>query len=333
MTVPPSSRRVLVTGGAGFIGSHLCEYLASSGHSVTVIDDLSTGSLANVKAARQAGGDIEFIHQRVSAAIPGLKPESFSAIYHLAAAVGVRLVLERTSEAIERNVLDTAAILRFARGASLPVFIASSSEVYGKGTKTPFSEDMDVAYGPTTALRWSYACSKAIDEYLALAHHRESGLPCVITRFFNTIGPRQTGRYGMVLPRFVRAALAGTPLEVHGDGQQSRCFCDVRDVVPAIALLMDRCASRGEVFNLGSDRPMSIMELAHTVIRELGSQSEVRLVPYSEAFGAGFEDLRVRQPDLTKARAAIGFNPTISMATSIASIASHFATASKEAVG
>src|SRR5690606_25764296 len=204
----------------------------------------------------------------------------FAEIYHLAAAVGVRLVIEQAIRTIETNVLETSAILQFASRGATPLLLASSSEVYGKGSKTPFAEDDDVVYGPTIFSRWSYACSKAIDEYLALAHHREHGLPAVIVRFFNTVGPRQVGDYGMVLPRFVAAALAGRPLEVHGDGRQSRCFCDVRDVVGALPRLLAEPACVGRVFNLGSDKPIQIGELAALVRDTLGSTSPIVFVPY-----------------------------------------------------
>jgi len=234
MTSAGSPRASLVTGGAGFIGSHLVEHLLARGDSVTVIDNLSTGRLENLDQA-VASSRLRVITRDVSSALPSLDPRQFSEMYHLAAAVGVRLVIEEPIRTIETNVHETSAALRFAGEARVPLLLASTSEVYGKSTKTPFSEDDDVTYGPTTLSRWSYACSKAIDEYLALAYHATHHLPVTIVRFFNTVGPRQVGRYGMVLPRFVKAALRNEPLEVHGDGTQSRCFCDARDSVPALA--------------------------------------------------------------------------------------------------
>jgi len=313
-----------VTGGAGFIGSHLVESLLDRGDHVTVIDDLSTGRHANLAAA-ESSSSLRFIEATVSDALPTLDPSDFDEIYHLAAAVGVRLVLERPIGTIETNVHETSSILRFATDADTACLIASTSEVYGKGVRSPFREDDDVVYGPTTLRRWSYACSKAIDEYLALAHHAEHGLPVTIVRLFNTVGPRQVGQYGMVLPRFVAAALAGEPLDVHGDGEQSRCFCDVRDVVPALMKLIAEPNARGRVFNLGRDEPISIRSLAESVRRTLGSRSEIRHVSYDEAFGAatksGFDDLRFRQPDLTRVREAIGFAPRIPLETTILDLA------------
>jgi UDP-glucose 4-epimerase len=254
--------------------------------------------------------------------------------------VGVRLVVEQPIHTIETNVLETSAVLQFARdagasGRGVPTFVASTSEVYGKGVRVPFREDDDVVYGATVHQRWSYACSKAIDEFLGLAYAREHSLPIVIGRLFNTVGPRQRGDYGMVLPRFVARALANEPIEVHGDGLQSRCFCDVRDVVPAIVQLMERIgggssASRDGVlepslvFNIGSDRLMTIEDLAELVKRVLGSESEIVRVPYDQAFGPGFEDMRTRQPDLTRIRATIGFEPLITLEQTIRDIAAEF---------
>lgn len=329
--VSPGACRSLVTGGAGFIGSHLVELLLRRGDHVTVIDDLSTGRLSNLEKARSIAPDrlrvIEADLARTLAAFAS--HERFDEIYHLAAAVGVRRVVEQPIESIETNVMQTSALLSFAvahgvHGAMPRTLIASSSEVYGKGARTPFAEDDDVVYGPTTAFRWSYAASKAIDEYLTLAHHAVHALPAAVVRFFNTVGPRQVGDYGMVLPNFVRAALAGSELLVHGDGQQSRCFCDVRDVVPTLPQLLDNPACVGRVFNVGSDQPVRIIDLAETVVRTLGSTSRVRLVSYDEAFARGlgiFEDLRQRQPDLKRIRSAIGFKPSISMAQTIRDVA------------
>lgn len=319
---------MLVTGGAGFIGSHLTGLLLARGDHVTVVDDLSTGRGANLPGPEGAGpGTLRFIEADLGRALEAMgRGEWFDQIYHLAAAVGVRKVMAEPIASIETNINQTGAVLSFAlsrsqRGGPTPILIASSSEVYGKGSKSPFAEDDDVVYGPTTVTRWSYACSKAIDEFLALAHHREHGLPVVVARFFNTVGPRQLGEYGMVLPRFVRAALADEPLEVHGDGTQSRCFCDVRDVAAALPRLLENPGCAGRVFNIGSDRVISIRDLADLVIRTLGSRSPVRTVPYDRAFPSGFEDLAMRRPDLTRVRAAIGFAPTIGLERTILDIA------------
>ena len=328
---PPSSppraqrpRRALVTGGAGFIGSHLTTHLLRRGDHVTVVDDLSTGRRANLPDTHER---LRFIEADLSDALHALgKGEVFDEIYHLAAAVGVTLVLERPIHAIETNVNQTAALLRFASGhahgwSPVPTLIASSSEVYGKGVRAPFAEDDDVVYGPTTAARWSYACSKAIDEYLALAHHRAGRVPVVVARFFNTVGPRQIGDYGMVLPRFVRAALAGEDVVVYDDGLQTRCFCHVLDVVDALPRLLADTRCHGRVFNVGSDRPITIADLASLVIETLGSPSTVRVIGYDEAYAEGFEDLRHRQPDLTRIRDAIGFDPTRTLEQTVRDIA------------
>ena len=317
-----SDQSILVTGGAGFIGSHLVEHLLSLGRRVVVVDDFSTGRRGNLKSAEAEHGDrLEIMTGKVSEILPGLEPGAFGGCYHLAAAVGVRLVVEAPIRTIETNVQETKAALDFARRGALPTLIASTSEVYGKGIRTPFSEDDDVVYGPTIYSRWSYACSKAIDEYLALAHHQEGLAPTLVVRFFNTVGPRQLGEYGMVLPRFVRAALDGDPLEVHGDGTQSRCFCDVRDVVPAIVQLFDDPANHGRVYNIGSDTPVTIADLAECVRSRLDSDSPIRLIPYEEVFDSGFDDLRAREPDLTRIREAIGFRPAIGLERTIDDLA------------
>jgi UDP-glucose 4-epimerase len=316
-----AARRTLITGGAGFIGSHLADALLARGDHVTVVDDLSTGRRDNLPLAHER---LRFIEANLSDELARFpRSDTFDEIYHLAAAVGVSLILEKPIESIETNVNQTAAVLRFAGQAPrpTPTLIASSSEVYGKGVRSPFSETDDVLYGPTTAGRWSYACSKAIDEYLALAHYRESNLPVVIARFFNTVGPRQVGDYGMVVPRFVRAALAGEDLVVFGDGRQTRCFCHVLDVVDALPRLLASPPCRGRVFNLGSDRQISIADLARLVITTLDSSSKVRLIPYEEAYTEGFEDLRQRQPDLSRINDAIGFEPRRSLDDTIRDIA------------
>jgi UDP-glucose 4-epimerase len=309
----------LITGGAGFIGSHLAELLTRGGRHVTVVDNLSTGRRSNLDAVNPAL--LHFIEADVEHALPALDPNEFREIYHLAAAVGVRLVIEQPVRTIRTNIFDTLAVLEFAARGRIPTLLASTSEVYGKSARMPFSEDDDVVYGPTIFSRWSYACSKAIDEYLGLAFSKQRDVPVVIARFFNTIGPRQVGRYGMVVPRFVEAALAGRALEVHGDGRQSRCFCDVRDVVTALPALLGTRASHGRVFNVGHDRPIEIAALAQLVVATLHAKSPIEFVPYGEAFGEGFDDLRHRQPDLARLRSAIGFEPIISLEETIRDIA------------
>ena len=316
--------RVLITGGGGFIGSHLSELLLDRGDTVTIVDNFSTGRRANPEIVRRVASRCDryrVIEGDVSTELPRLSPLDYDCVYHLAAAVGVRLVVEKPIHTIETNVHETSVVLRFCAERSLPVLIASTSEVYGKGIRVPMSEDDDVVYGSTGFSRWCYACSKAIDEYLALAYHREHGLPMVIARFFNTVGPRQIGEYGMVLPRFVAAALEDRDLEVHGNGEQSRCFCDVRDVVPVLPKLLETSACHGRVFNIGREESISIIELARVVIATLGSKSKVRMVPYAEAFSAGFDDLTVRQPNLTRIREAIGFTPRILLQQTVRDLA------------
>lgn len=315
----------LVTGGAGFVGSHLVDVLLAAGRRVTVVDNFSTGRRSNLAGHP---GPVRLIEADLTAALSAFGGgERFDEVYHLAAAVGVKRIVERPIESIENNVAETAAVMRFALdhgpapGVPARVLFTSSSEVYGKSEKLPFSEDDDSVLGPTTAPRWSYAAAKAIGEHLALAHHRAHGLPVVVARLFNTVGPRQVGEYGMVLPRFVRAALAGEDLTVFGDGEQTRCFCDVRDVAPALVRLLAEPAAHGRVVNVGGDAPVSIDGLARLVVRTLGSASAVRTVPYVEAYGSGFEDLRDRRPDLTRVRGLIGFAPAIGLERTIRDIA------------
>lgn len=302
-------RKVLVTGGAGFIGSHLCEALVENGDEVHVLDDLSTGRLENVEHLQENKRFQVTIGSILD--VPKLEPlvRSADVIFHLAAVVGVKRIIAAPVETIETNVMGSHHVLAIAARHRKLCFVASSSEVYGKSMQSPFSEDDDVLYGPTTRSRWSYACSKAIDEFLALAHHESQGLPVVVGRFFNTAGPRQTGLYGMVLPRFVEQALRNQPITVYGTGTQTRCFADVRDVVRAIvALVADRRAI-GQVFNVGNPEEISILELAHLVRDLTGSRSEIRLVPYNEAYQRGFEDMDRRVPSISKLASLIGFAP------------------------
>lgn len=324
-------RRALVTGGAGFIGSHLVELLAARGDRVTVIDNLSTGRRSNLDAVP---GTVRFIEAGVARGLEGLDAgDTFDEIYHLAAAVGVELVLDDPIGSIRTNIHETDALLGYAQShGSIPTLIASSSEVYGKPGTGVFSEDDDLLLGPTTVSRWSYAHAKAIDEHLALAYHRQHALPVVVCRFFNTVGPRQVGRYGMVLPRFVEAALSGAPLRVYGDGSQSRCFCDGRDVVTALPALLANPEAHGRVFNLGSDHPISIADLAQTVIDTLGSSSTITLVPYRDAYPEGFEDLRHRKPDLDRVRQAVGFTPRYPLTRTITDLAKEIQNSPTEGV-
>ncbi len=302
---------VLITGGAGFIGTHLTGRLLARGDTVSILDNLTTGSFDNIR---------EFVsHPLYSFAIDTLDnplvldrlASQADAIIHLAAAVGVQLVVERPTETIETNVLGTHAVLNAARRYRCRTIIASTSEVYGKGVKIPFSEDDDLLLGPSSRSRWSYAASKLLDEFLGLAAHREHGLPVTIVRFFNTVGPGQTGRYGMVIPRLVRQAVQNEPVTVYGDGEQSRCFCHVLDTVRALELLLDHSDSTvGEIYNIGGDFEVTINQLANEVLARSGSASPLTLIPYSEAYAPGFEDMRRRVPDITKIHQAVGWKAT-----------------------
>jgi UDP-glucose 4-epimerase len=299
----------LVTGGAGFIGSHLVEALLARGHSVVVLDDLSTGSLANLKGVRDHP-QLRFVHDTIANEkhLDELLDEA-DEVYHLAAVVGVRRVLADPEGTVATNVEPVEAILRRLSVRPKPLFLASTSEIYGKNPKSPLAEDDDLVFGTTTRSRWIYACSKAIDEYLALAQHRRDGLPVVIGRFFNVAGPRQVGQYGMVLPRFVDQARAGGPLLVHDDGRQVRCFAHVRDVVDAVVKLMACPAAYGRVFNLGSDTPVTIRDLAESVVGLVNPRATIEHISYESAFPSGFEDIRSRIPDLTRVRQTIDYRP------------------------
>ncbi len=304
-----SRRHVLVTGGAGFLGSHLVERLLSEGDRVVVVDDCSTGTLANLAGVRR-DPRLEVLEGRVSecAQFEAVAREA-SFIFHLAAAVGVDLVVRSPVATIHNNLAETEVVLRAAAAGRVPVLFTSTSEVYGKSQRAVFAEEDDLIIGPPHLGRWSYACSKLMDEFLALAYARERAVPVVIARLFNTVGPRQTGRYGMVLPRFIEAARAGKPLMVHGTGTQTRCFCLVRDTVEALVRL-HRCESaRGGVFNVGNDEEVSILDLAGRVIAEMGSASQVESIPYEQAYAPGFEDMLRRRPSLEKLERVTGYRP------------------------
>jgi UDP-glucose 4-epimerase len=302
--------RILITGGAGFIGSHLSDHLLGQGNDVTVIDDLSTGSMDNIREAKQYGRFRYFIDTIFDKPLLAELIDDADVVFHLAAAVGVLNIVESPVRTIETNVGGSELVLELAAKKKKRVLIASTSEVYGKSTKFPFSEEDDLVLGPTTKARWSYACSKAIDEFLALAYHRERKLPVTIVRLFNTVGPRQTGRYGMVLPTFVRQALCGVPLTVFGNGEQSRCFAHVEDIVKGLVQCISCDAAVGHVFNLGNTEEVTMNALAEKVIEATESTSTVRYLSYDEAYGKGFEDMQRRVPDISKARQWFGYAPT-----------------------
>jgi UDP-glucose 4-epimerase len=316
--------RALITGGAGFIGSHLAEALLQSGHQVTIIDDLSTGRFENIQHLTTNPGFHFAIESITNAAVMDRLVSECDLIYHLAAAVGVDLVVTRPIHTIETNVHGMNIVLKTARRYHKKVLLASTSEIYGKSNHDIFSEDDDRILGPTTKSRWSYASSKALDEFLALAYYKEAGLPTVIFRLFNTVGPRQRGRYGMVVPRFVKWALAGEPIQVYGDGQQSRCFANVSDVVQAIIGLAKCQDAVGEVFNVGTQEEIAIIDLARKVKALTNSDSEIRLVPYHEAYEAGFEDMRRRMPDISKINRVIGWKPEKNLDDTLQEIISYF---------
>ncbi|MGC9349156.1 MAG: GDP-mannose 4,6-dehydratase [Anaerolineae bacterium] len=304
-------RHYLITGGAGFIGSHLAEALLADGHMVTVIDNLSTGRMDNIAHLTGRSRFRFAIDTITNAMVMDRLVSECDAVFHLAAAVGVELIVTDPVNTIETNVLGSHSVLQAAARYRKKVLLVSTSEIYGKGVRVPFAEDDDRVLGPTTKSRWSYSDSKAVDEFLGLAYHKQLGLPVVIARLFNTVGPRQTGRYGMVIPRFVGQALAGEELTVYGDGQQSRCFCNVADVVEALKGLIAAPEAVGEVFNVGSTEEVTILELARRILAATGrDQDGVRFVPYAEAYEPGFEDMERRVPDINKIGATIGWQPT-----------------------
>ncbi|MBP8291554.1 MAG: GDP-mannose 4,6-dehydratase [Caldilineaceae bacterium] len=306
---------VLITGGAGFIGTHLSRLLLERGDHIAVLDNLSTGSLENIQALASHPNYSFAIDDIANALVLDRLASEADAIIHLAAAVGVQLVVERPTETIETNVLGTHAVLAAARRYRCRTILASTSEVYGKGVRVPFHEDDDLLLGSTSRSRWSYAASKMLDEFLGLAAHRQYGLPVTVVRFFNTVGPGQTGRYGMVVPRFVRAALQGEPVTIYGDGQQTRCFCHVQDTVRALVALLDLAeGTSGEIYNIGSSDEITIEHLARTVIERTESAAPIEYIPYSEAYAPGFEDMRRRVPNTTKVYEAIHWKAERSLA-------------------
>lgn len=300
---------ILVTGGAGFIGSHLCRALLAQGQEVVVIDDLSTGSYDNL-ADLEDGKRLRLIVDNVNnSALVDECVREVSAVYHLASAVGVRLIIDQPVRTIQSIVGGTESVLKACARYRRPFLLTSTSEVYGKGSKVPFSENDDTVMGATSTRRWSYACAKALDEFLALAHWVESKLPVIVVRLFNTVGPRQTGQYGMVVPGFVKQALSGEPITVYGDGQQSRCFAHVQDVIEALLELMACPQARGQVINVGNNQEITILALAERVKELTRSPSPIVKIPYDQAYGEGFDDMRRRVPDLSKVNSLIGYQP------------------------
>ncbi len=319
--------RALITGGAGFIGSHLAEALLDAGHEVEVVDDLSTGSMENIEHLKNRRGFQYVIDSVTNEDLLAEQTDRCDVVFHLAAAVGVKLIVERPVHTIETNVHGTEVVLTQANKNSQKkklVIVASTSEVYGKSTEIPFREDADLRLGATWKHRWAYACSKALDEFLALAYWKEKKLPVIVVRLFNTVGPRQTGQYGMVVPNFVKQALAGQPITVFGDGSQSRSFTYVGDVVDALMRLVDEPKAVGEVFNVGNGQEISILGLAEKIKEMTGSQSEIVKVPYDQAYGAGFEDMPRRVPDITKLQKFIGYEPKVQLTEILTRVIAHF---------
>lgn len=316
--------KILITGGAGFIGSHLADRLHSEGHEITVIDNLSTGRYANIGHLEGKERFRLIIDTVLNEDLMEELIKEADRVFHMASAVGVKLIMERPVQTIETIFKGTDVVLSFCARYRKRVLIPSTSEVYGKGTAVPFREEDDILKGSTSKHRWAYACAKELDEFLALAHWKESRLPVVVVRLFNTVGPRQTGQYGMVVPRFVKAAIENKPLSVYGDGTQSRCFAHVADVVDALIKLLETPACFGQVINIGNDKEITIKDLAEKVIELTGSKSEIQYVPYESVYGDGFEDMRRRVPSLEKARRLIGYNPTRTLEDIINDVAKNF---------
>jgi UDP-glucose 4-epimerase len=316
--------RALITGGAGFIGSHLSEALLDAGHRVVALDNLSTGSIENIRHLKGRPGFEYHVDSVDNEPLLAELIDGADVVFHFAAAVGVKLIVEQPVRTIETNVHGTEVVLKHANKKKKLVVVASTSEVYGKSDHVPFSEESDLVMGPTTKHRWAYACSKAIDEFLALAYWKERKLPVIVVRFFNTVGPRQTGQYGMVIPTFVQQALAGQPITVFGDGTQSRAFTHVADVVRALIALVNEPAAAGQVFNIGTTEEVTIRELAERVKTLTNSASPVRLIPYDEAYESGFEDMPRRLPDLSKIVRTIGYKPRHDLDAILRDVIQHF---------
>jgi UDP-glucose 4-epimerase len=317
-------RSALITGGAGFIGSHLAELLLGQGIEIFVLDDLSTGSERNVAHLRERRDFHLVVDSVLKSSVVNELVHRCDVVYHLAAAVGVRLIVEQPVHTLVTNIQGTENVLEHCNRFGKRVLVASTSEVYGdRREPEALSEESRRVYGPTTARRWAYAESKALDEFLAFAYHQERGLDCVIVRLFNTVGPRQSGQYGMVIPRFVSAALAGRQLEIHGDGTQTRCFCHVDDTIRALSTLMDTAGVDGDLFNVGSTERVSIDELAQRVLAATGSSSEIVHIPYDEVYGQGIEDMLHRQPSIEKVNRAIGWSPTRSLDEILEDVIAH----------
>ncbi len=320
--------RALITGGAGFVGSHLAEALLERGDEVLVLDNLSTGSIENITALKASPRFRYSVDSVINEPLTAELIDQADVVFHLAAAVGVKLIVESPVNTIETNVHGTEMVLKLANKKKKKVLVASTSEVYGKSNVVPFREDADLVLGATTKGRWSYACSKAIDEFLALAYFKEKRLPVVIVRLFNTVGPRQTGRYGMVIPNFVKQALLGHPITVFGDGSQSRCFTYVSDVVGALIRLADHPGAVGGVFNVGNDREeITMLDLARRVKERTGSTSAIELVPYEKAYEEGFEDMPRRVPDISKVRDLVGYEPRVQLDEILDRVAAYFTSA------
>ena len=316
--------KILITGGAGFVGSHLADKLHGEGHEITIIDNLSTGRYSNVEHLEGREGFRLIIDTVLNVRLMEELVRESDRVFHMASAVGVRLIMERPVETIETIFRGTDIVLGFCARYRKRVLIPSTSEVYGKGTSVPFREDDDILKGSTSKHRWAYACAKELDEFLALAHWKESRLPVAVVRLFNTVGPRQTGQYGMVVPRFIKAALKNEPIPVHGDGSQSRCFGHVLDVVGALAKLLETPECFGKVINIGNPEEITIKALAEKAIVMTNSQSKIQFIPYSEAYGEGFEDMQRRVPCLDKAKLLIGFQPTRTLENIINDVANEF---------
>jgi UDP-glucose 4-epimerase len=324
MSTDAPGRSALITGGAGFIGSHLAELLLGQGIEVFVLDDLSTGSERNVAHLRERRDFHLVVDSVLKSSVVNELVHRCDVVYHLAAAVGVRLIVEQPVHTLVTNIQGTENVLEHCNRFGKRVLVASTSEVYGdRREPEALSEESRRVYGPTTARRWAYAESKALDEFLAFAYHQERGLDCVIVRLFNTVGPRQSGQYGMVIPRFVSAALAGRQLEIHGDGTQTRCFCHVEDTIQALSTLMDASGVDGDLFNVGSTERVTIDELAQRVLAATGSSSEIVHIPYDEVYGQGIEDMLHRQPSIEKVNGAIGWSPTRSLDQILEDVIAH----------